>query len=84
MRAACIPKSIYLTTFAVTTLLTRPFLGRFGDRIGYRRIFLPSLVVMTLGMIALTFSDTRLGLAVLRRRPSRLASGRRTRRLPPT
>jgi len=56
------PKSIYLTTFAVTTLLTRPFLGRFGDRIGYRRIFLPSLVIMTLGMIALTFSNTRLGL----------------------
>ncbi len=56
------PKSIYLTTFAVTTLLTRPFLGRFGDRIGYRRIFLPSLVIMTLGMIALTFSKTRLGL----------------------
>ena len=57
------PKAIYLTAFAVTTLLTRPFLGRFGDRIGYRRIFLPSLVVMTLGMIALTFADTRLGLA---------------------
>jgi MFS family permease len=57
------PKSIYLTTFAVTTLLTRPLLGRFGDRIGYRRIFLPSLVIMTLGMIALTFSDTRFGLS---------------------
>jgi MFS family permease len=57
------PKAIYLTTFAVTTLLTRPFLGRYGDRIGYRRIFLPSLVVMTLGMIALTFADGRMGLA---------------------
>jgi len=57
------PKSIYLTTFALTILLTRPFLGRFGDRIGYRRIFLPSLVVMTIGMILLTFSDTRPGLA---------------------
>lgn len=57
------PKAIYLTTFAITTLLTRPFLGRFGDRIGYRRIFLPSLVVMTLGMIALAFADSRLGLA---------------------
>ena len=43
------PKAIYLTAFAVTTLLTRPFLGRVGDRIGYRRIFLPSLVVMTPG-----------------------------------
>jgi MFS family permease len=57
------PKSIYLTSFAVTILLTRPFLGRYGDRIGYRRIFLPSLVVMTFGMIALTYSDSRLGLA---------------------
>ena len=61
--AGSIRKRYDPTAFAVTTLFTRPFLGRFGDRIGYRRIFLPSRVAMTLGMIALTFSDTRLGLA---------------------
>ena len=60
------PKSIYLTTFAVTTLLTRPFLGRYGDRIGYRRIFLPSLVMMTFGMIALTFFGQPSGAGGLR------------------
>jgi MFS family permease len=58
------PKTVYLTTFAIVTLLTRPFFGRYGDRIGYRRIFMPSLVVMTFGMVALTLSDTRLGLAL--------------------
>jgi MFS family permease len=58
------PKTVYLTTFAIVTLVTRPFLGRYGDRIGYRRIFMPCLVVMAFGMLALTLSDTRLGLAV--------------------
>ena len=62
-RAACTRSRSTSRRFAVTILLTRPFLGRYGDRIGYRRIFLPSLVVMTFGMIALTFSDSRLGLA---------------------
>jgi MFS family permease len=56
------PKTVYLTTLAVVTLLTRPLLGRFGDRIGYRRVFLPSLGVMALGMTALPLATTRAGL----------------------
>lgn len=56
------PKTVYLTTFALVTLLARPALGRFGDRIGYRRIFLPSLGVMALGMAALPLAATRNGL----------------------
>ena len=57
-----VPKQIYLTTLAVVTLMTRPFSGRFGDRIGYRRLFLPSLAVMALGMATLALSASRAGL----------------------
>ena len=57
------PKTIYLTTLAVVTLLTRPFLGRLGDRIGYRRLFLPCLVMMAVGLFVLPFASTALHLA---------------------
>ena len=56
------PKTIYLTTFALITLLTRPVTGRFGDRIGYRQVFLPSLGFIALGVVALVWASTRNGL----------------------
>ena len=56
------PKTVYLTTLALVMLVTRPVTGRFGDRLGYRRMFVPSLVVIALGMLALTFATTRGGL----------------------
>ena len=40
------PKGIYLTTLAVVILVTRPLSGRLGDRFGYRRVFVPCLVLM--------------------------------------
>ena len=43
------PKTIYLTTLALVTLVTRPILGRLGDQLGYRRLFIPCLVMMTWG-----------------------------------
>lgn len=53
------PKGIYLTTLALIILVTRPLSGRFGDRFGYRRVFLPCLVLITLGLACLTFGGTR-------------------------
>jgi len=47
---------------ALVTLLSRPITGRFGDRIGHRRLFMPSLVVIATGMVVLAFADTRGGL----------------------
>jgi MFS family permease len=47
------PKTIYLTTLAVVTLMTRPIIGRLGDELGYRRLFLPCLVMMALGLAVL-------------------------------
>ena len=47
------PKGIYLTALAVVILVTRPLSGRLGDRFGYRRVFLPCLVLITLGLACL-------------------------------
>jgi MFS family permease len=52
------PKTIYLTTLALVTLVTRPFLGRLGDQVGYRRLFIPCLVMMAVGLAVLPFVTT--------------------------
>jgi MFS family permease len=53
------PQAIYLTTLAVVILLTRPMAGRLGDRVGYRRVFLPCLVLISLGLACLAVGGTR-------------------------
>lgn len=52
------PKTIYLTTLALVTLVTRPFLGRLGDQVGYRRLFIPCLVMIAVGLAVLPFATT--------------------------
>jgi MFS family permease len=54
-----VPKGIYLTTLALIILVTRPLSGRLGDRWGYRRVFLPCLILITIGLACLTFGGTR-------------------------
>jgi MFS family permease len=53
------PKGIYLTALAIVILLTRPVFGRLGDAWGYRRVFVPCLVLISLGLACLYFGDTR-------------------------
>jgi MFS family permease len=53
------PKSIYLTALAVVILLTRPTAGRLGDRWGYKRVFVPCLVLICVGLALLAFGGTR-------------------------
>ncbi len=53
------PKSIYLTALAIVILVTRPFAGRLGDRFGYRRVFIPCLVLISVGMACLAIGGTR-------------------------
>ena len=57
------PKSIYLTMLAVVILLTRPLSGTLADRIGYRRVFMPCLVLIAAGL-ALLSATTSLTLLV--------------------
>ena len=53
------PKGIYLTTLAIVILLTRPLLGHLGDRLGYRTVFVPCLVLITCGLAVLAFGGSR-------------------------
>jgi MFS family permease len=48
------PKSMYLTLLAVVILLTRPLSGPLADRIGYRRVFMPCLILIAAGLALLS------------------------------
>jgi predicted MFS family arabinose efflux permease len=52
------PKSIYLTLLAIVILLTRPLSGALADRIGYRRVFMPCLVLIALGLALLAAASS--------------------------
>jgi MFS family permease len=53
------PKSIFFTTVAVVVLATRPFSGRLGDRLGHRKVLLPCLVLIAVGLGLLAMRATR-------------------------
>jgi MFS family permease len=53
------PKGLYLTALAIVILITRPLAGRLGDRFGYRRVFLPCLVLIAAGLACLAMGGTR-------------------------
>jgi MFS family permease len=53
------PKSIYLTTLALVILCIRPAAGLLGDRWGYKRVFVPCLVLISVGLAFLAIDGTR-------------------------
>jgi MFS family permease len=53
------PKGIYLTTLAIVILCTRPMSAPLGDRYGYRRVFMPCLLLITIGYSLLVVGGTR-------------------------
>jgi MFS family permease len=53
------PKSLYLTTLALVILVTRPFSGRLGDRLGYKRVFVPCLLIISAGIALLAIGGSR-------------------------
>jgi MFS family permease len=53
------PTSLYLTALAIVMLLTRPALGRLGDVFGYKRVFVPCLVLISCGLACLAAGGTR-------------------------
>jgi MFS family permease len=55
------PKGIYLTALAIVVLCTRPFTGHLGDRIGYKRVFVPCLVMISIGLACLAVLDADVG-----------------------
>ena len=58
------PKGLYLTTLALVILVTRPLSGRLGDRLGYRRVFVPCLLLISLGLALLAAGGTRASMIV--------------------
>jgi MFS family permease len=56
------PREIFFTTFSFVILGTRPFAARLGDRIGHRKVLLPSLVLISLGLILLAAAPTLAGM----------------------
>jgi MFS family permease len=53
------PKGIYLTTLAIVILCSRPVTGRLGDVWGYKRVFVPCLVMISCGLFCLAIGGSR-------------------------
>jgi MFS family permease len=53
------PRGLYLSVVGLTIIATRPFLGRLGDRVGYVRLMVPCLALISLGLMALVPGGTR-------------------------
>lgn len=49
---------IFFTVYAITLLVTRPFIGRFGDRHGLVRVFLPALVCFAIAFMLISYATT--------------------------
>ncbi len=58
------PRALYFTLFCLTIVLTRPFVGRFADRVGYRRIFVPCVLLVATGYAVLAVGGTRMHLVI--------------------
>jgi len=54
-----VPRGIYFTVLALVVLTTRPLSVPLGDRIGHKKVFLPSLVLIALGLSLLAMGGTR-------------------------
>jgi predicted MFS family arabinose efflux permease len=58
------PRALYFTVFSLTIVFTRPFVGRFADRAGYRRVFLPAVGLVVLAFALLAIGGSRAGLII--------------------
>lgn len=54
-----VPKGIYFIALAMVMALTRPFSGPLADRVGHRKVFLPCLALIALGLALLSVGGTR-------------------------
>ena len=53
------PRAMYFTVVSLAILSTRPFIGRYADRVGHSRIIVPCLVMVVLGVALLPIADSR-------------------------
>jgi MFS family permease len=52
------PRSVYLTTLAIVILVTRPLSAPLADRIGYRRVLMPCLALVAIGLTTFAAGST--------------------------
>lgn len=53
------PRALYFAVFSAAILVTRPFVARLGDQVGYRRVLLPCLLLIVIGFALLALGGTR-------------------------
>jgi MFS family permease len=53
------PRAMYFTVLSLAILGTRPFIGRYADRVGHTRIIVPCLAMVVLGASILPIADSR-------------------------
>ena len=53
------PRALYFTVFCLTIVATRPFIGRYADRIGHARVIVPCLALIVLGVALLAAGRQR-------------------------
>jgi MFS family permease len=58
------PKALFFTAFAIAVIVTRPFIARYADRAGHRRVIIPCLAMVVLGVAALAVASTRMDFVV--------------------
>lgn len=56
---AVTPRALYFTLFSLAIIATRPFIGRFSDRVGYRRVFVPCVGLMVAAFALLAVGGSR-------------------------
>ena len=45
-----LPRALYFTVFCLTIVATRPFIGRYADRVGHARVIVPCLAMIVVGV----------------------------------
>ena len=53
------PRALYFTVFCLAIVATRPFMGRYADRIGHARMIVPCLAMIVLGLAVLSMATDR-------------------------
>jgi MFS family permease len=53
------PRALYFTVMCLTIVVTRPFIGRYADRVGHARLIPPLLGLIVIGVATLMFADRR-------------------------
>lgn len=53
------PRALYFSAFCLTIIATRPFIGRYADRVGHARLMVPCLALIVAGVWVLAMADSR-------------------------